>query len=298
LTFDNAGGKVPAAVNYTDDLSKTLDDATVSSAPALASGSGLTVGSVSGAGTFTITGTVAAGQSATVTYQVRVKSPDTGDHQLDNYLVPTGTTPPPSCLASNPDCTTNPVTDLVVTKSVNPASTTPVLPGQTLNYTLSFDNSLGKAPASVNYTDDLSKTLDDATVTTPPASRSGLTVSSVSGAGTFTITGTVAAGASATVTYQVRVNSPDLGDHRLDNYLVPTGTTPPPACLVSDPDCTTNPVHIPPGRGPSSDNDGELAQTGLDVNPFTASGIAAGLLLAGALLVVVATRSGRRRRHG
>ena len=242
LTFDNSGGKAPATVNHVDDLSKVLDDATVTSAPALATGSGLTVGAISG-GAFTVTGTLAAGATVTVTYQVTVNTPDTGDHQLDNFVVKSGTPVPPNCLPTDPDCTTNPVPDLVVTKSVSPTSTTPVVEGQVLTYTLMFDNGGGKAPASVNYTDDLSKVLDDATVTSAPAlaTGSGLTVGAISG-GTFPITGTVAAGASATVTYEVTVNTPDTGDHQLDNFVVQSGTPVPPNCLPTDPDCTTNPV--------------------------------------------------------
>ena len=242
LTFANTAGRAPATVNHTDDLSRVLDDATVTTAPALASGSGLTVGAISG-GVFTITGTVPAGTTATVTFAVTVNTPDTGDHQLDNFVVPTGTPPPAQCLPTNPACTTHPVPALVVTKSAVPASTTPVAEGQVLTYTLTFSNTAGQAPATVNHTDDLSRVLDDATVTTPPAlaSGSGLTVGAITG-GAFTVTGTIAAGATATVTFAVTVNTPDTGDHQLDNFVVPTGTTPPAQCLPTNPACTTHPV--------------------------------------------------------
>ncbi|WP_443057077.1 DUF7927 domain-containing protein [Streptomyces sp. MT206] len=39
---------------------------------------------------------------------------------------------------------------------------------------------------------------------------------------TLTWTGTLSPGAAATVTYQVRVNSPDTGDRTLVNYAAPT----------------------------------------------------------------------------
>ncbi|MDQ2797342.1 MAG: DUF11 domain-containing protein, partial [Actinomycetota bacterium] len=242
LSFDNSAGKAPAGVSYTDDASAVLDDASVTTNPALATGAGLTVGALAG-GSFTITGTVAAGSTATVTYSVKVSTPDTGNHRLDNFLVPTGTTTPNTCVPNSPDCTTNPVPDLVVTKAVNPSSTTAVAEGQTLTYTLTFDNSGGKAPAAVDATDDLSAVLDDASVTAAPALASGvgLTVGTVTG-GTFRITGSVAAGTTATVSYSVIVNSPDTGDHSLVNFVVPTGTTPPTTCLTADPTCTVNPV--------------------------------------------------------
>ena len=51
------------------------------------------------------------------------------------------------------------------------SSTTTVNEGDVITYTLTFANTAGQAPATVNHTDDLSGVLDDATVTTPPASR-------------------------------------------------------------------------------------------------------------------------------
>ena len=193
------------------------------------------------AGVFTITGTVAAGATSTVTFAVTVNTPDTGDHLLDNFVVPTGTPPPAQCLPTNPPCTTHPVPALVVTKSAVPVSTTPVAEGQVITYTLTFSNAAGQAPATVNHTDDLSRVLDDATVTTQPVASAGLTVAPIAG-GVFTITGTVAAGATSTVTFAVTVNTPDTGDHRLDNFVVPTGTPPPAQCLPANPACTTHPV--------------------------------------------------------
>ena len=67
LTFANTAGQAPATVNYTDDLSRVFDDATVTTQPALATGTGLTVGAIAG-DAFTVTGTVAAGATATVTF--------------------------------------------------------------------------------------------------------------------------------------------------------------------------------------------------------------------------------------
>jgi hypothetical protein len=146
-------------------------------------------------------------------------------------------------------CTfTNSVPRLLVSKSVVPPSNTWVTPGQSLTYTLTFDNSGGGQPATVNYTDNLTGVLDDATVTTPPklATGSGLTVGLIT-SGTFPVTGTLAAGATATVTYTVTVNNPDTGDHQLANFVVPEGTTPPPTCLSSNPACTINFVAAAPG---------------------------------------------------
>ncbi len=192
----------------------------------------------------------AAGTTTLANYTTTYQCVDQG---AGNAIVASGTTksfnlllPPPGPTETGQFilCTfTNSAPRLVVSKSVVPASTTPVSEGQTLTYTLTFDNSGGGQPASVNYTDDLTKVIDDATVTTPPAlaTGSGLTVSGIT-AGKFTITGTLAARATATVTYRVKVNTPDAGDHRLDNFVVPTGNTPPSSCLPTNTTCTTNPV--------------------------------------------------------
>ena len=316
LTFDNTTGLAPATVDHTDDLTKVLDDATVTTPPALATGTGLTVGPITN-GAFTITGAVPARTTATVTFKVTVNTPVTGDHQLDNFVIPTGSTPPDVCVAEPgnpstlraaaapdpalPTCTTNPVPRLVVTKSVVPASTTTVAEGQLLTYTLTFSNAGGKAPATVNHTDDLSKVLDDATVTTPPAlaTGTGLTIGPITGAA-FTITGTINAGETATVTFSATVNSPDTGDREVTNFVVPTGTTPPATCVATNPTCTTNPVEPAAVAGEQTGvgafEEGQttsapLARTGADLSLPLRLGALLVLGGAGALAL------GRRRRR-
>jgi fimbrial isopeptide formation D2 family protein len=246
---------------------------------------GLTVGAVTGT-TFTVTGTLAAGTTATVTYQVQVDSPDTGDHRLDNFLVPTGSTPPPTCEPANQLCTTNPDPDLKVTKTVDPPSGSQVHPGDVLTYTLTFDNSDGKADAPVAWHDDLSDLLDDATIVSEPvlASGSGLTIGAINDAGVFEIDGSLPAGTTATVTYQARIDDPDHGNGRLNNYLEPIDTPTPPGC-VNSLLCTINELVPPPPT---------TAFTGVLVSPLTALGVGSALLALGVLL----TLAGRRRRTG
>jgi fimbrial isopeptide formation D2 family protein len=312
LTFDNTTGRAPATVDHTDVLTKVLDDATVTTQPVVATGTGLTVGPITG-GAFTITGTVDAGTTATVTFAVTVNKPDTGDHRLDNFIVPTGTNPPPTCesggnptltahvaAAADPPstCTTNPVPGLVVTKSVDPPSGTPVSEGQVLHYTLTFANTVGKAPATVDFTDVLTKVLDDATVTTQPvvATGTGLTVGAITGSA-FRITGTVATGATSTVTFAVTVNKPDTGDHHLDNFVVPTGTTPPTECVPSNPRCTTNPVPIPP---PPSTTTTTIDAPPSGPLPYTGMRLGSDLLMLAALTILFGSSAlalGRRRRR-
>jgi hypothetical protein len=179
---------------------------------------------------------------------------------------------------------------------VVPASTTPVSEGEVLTYTLTF-SSIGQAPVAVDYVDDLTRVLDDATVTTPPAlaSGSGLTLGPIVG-GTFAISGVVDAGATATITFSVTVNTPDTGDRSLDNFLVPTGTTPPAQCLSADPTCTTNPVleaSLGVGAGDVSRTE-PLARTGAGAALGRMLEVGALLVLAGAAMVTFGRRRGRR----
>jgi hypothetical protein len=106
----------------------------------------------------------------------------------------------------------------------------------------------------------------------------------------FSITGSLAAGQTATVTYQVRVDDPDNGNQKLNNYLEPTGSHTPPACAPGSTLCTDNVSAHRPSPPPAS----PPAFTGLLVDPQLAIAIGAALLLGGLLLSMLA----RRRRTG
>ncbi len=167
LTFANTKGTAAAPVNYTDNLADVLDDATVTTPPALATGSGLTVSSVTATkGTFTITGTVPAKTVDTVTYKVTVDAvtKDSGNHVLNNYLVPTGTTPPSTCKATNTNCTTNAVPAITIVKTATPTTVTKV--GQTITYKFVATNTGGTSLTKVSVTDKFTSPSSDALVDT------------------------------------------------------------------------------------------------------------------------------------
>jgi hypothetical protein len=248
------------------------------------------VGSVSGA-TFTIGGSVPAGATWTVIYEVTVDKPDTGDHVLDNFVVPTGSTPPPTCTPTNPRCTHHVVGELNVTKSVDPKNFSEVHPGDILTYTLTFQQ-VGAASVLVNYTDSLARVLDDATVVAGPrASNSALTVSAVVG-GSFRITGSLSVGQVVTVTYKVKVKEYDAqGDHKLDNFLQITGTRPPSTCEHGQPMCTENPVPAP-RAAVQGESAGSTAVTG--GNWGLQLSLAALLVGAGGLVSIAGIRRRRR----
>lgn len=241
LTFDNRAGKAPAALQHTDDLSDVLDDATFV-ADSLQAGTGLTATGPAD-NLITVTGEVPAGEQRTVTYQVTVKADaDRGNNSLANFLF-AGDEKPEVCEPGDP-CTVHPVPNLQVQKTVDPESGSTVEAGQTLSYTLTFDNSTGTAPAAVDHRDDLSGVLDDASFLPDSLNAdTGLTVAGPSD-DALRITGSVPAGKKLTVRYQVEVLADgERGDNVLANFLLPPGVTEPPVtCEVEDPSCTTNPV--------------------------------------------------------
>ena len=114
---------------------------------------------------------------------------------------------------------------LVASKAVKPATRTAVRGGDTLTYTLTLDNSLGGAAASVAWTDDLSDVIDDAEVDQQSllVTGPGVNGSFASDSSELTLTGNIPAGAMVTVSYQVTVK-PDgtRGNDQLINGFAPS----------------------------------------------------------------------------
>jgi fimbrial isopeptide formation D2 family protein/uncharacterized repeat protein (TIGR01451 family) len=243
LTFTNKG-KAAGDVDKTDDLTKVVDDATVTKQPTV---SDKALESTKVADGYQITGTLAAGQTVKVTYQVTVKADgQRGDSQLGNFLVNTGDEP--VCNEDRTNCTENPVTSIVDWKTVDPATTTDVVPGQVLTYTLHFKNNGGKA-GTVKKDDDITHAIDDATVTKQPTVQGGNLKATTFGTDNRAhVTGSLPAGATATVTYQLTVKAAGkLGDGIAANFLLNSNEEPPksPVCKPTSeqfPDCTVNPI--------------------------------------------------------
>jgi uncharacterized repeat protein (TIGR01451 family) len=216
------------AASFTDDLSDVLDDATY------VAGSASDGATVDGT-TLTWSGTLAVGQTRTITYSVLPNRPDAGNGTLNNAVTPTGSGG--SCVPG--ECTTvTPVQSLQVTKTAN---RTDVLPGQTITYTITAENTgtvdyTAASPAS--FTDDLSSVLDDAVYNDDAASSDG--PAPTYDEPVLSWSGPIAAGDTVTVTYTVTVNDPDTGDSLIDNTVV--SDTPGSNCAAdsTDPTCTVS----------------------------------------------------------
>ncbi len=219
-----------APATFEDDLTDVLDDGTLDPADIDSS-----------VGTATLvepklswTGALAANEVATVKYKVVYSG--AGDKVLFNQACV------PANEALDPDATCGevqiPGSGLVQTKTVDPASGSSVRAGQEVTYTLTFEN-IGRAPATVNTSDDLTGVIDDADLIEGPSTDTPLTATLNGPGNKINIGGTVPVGQTRTVVYTVKVLPfADQADHVLGNVL---------ACQAgSAPDCepitTENPV--------------------------------------------------------
>ena len=211
ITVANSGQAAYTGASITDSLAGVLDDAVYNGDAAA------TAGSVSYTSpNLTWTGNLAAGATATITFSATVNNPDTGDKVLATAI--TSPTPASNCPASGPApaCGTS-VTVLVpaltIVMSSGVSSTTP---GSTVAYTVTVTNS-GQTPyTGTSAVVSLAGVLDDAAYNNNAAATAGA-VSYTSP--NLTWTGTLAVGATATITYSVTVSNPDTGNHSLSSTV-------------------------------------------------------------------------------
>ena len=168
VTVTNSGQTAYTGATFTNPLGGLLDDSTYNNDAAA------TAGSVSFASSsLTWTGNLAVGATATVTFSVTVKDPDTGDKVLVDTI--TSTTAGSNCPAGSTDsrCTaTVPVlvSGLQISASAGSATTAP---GSVVQYTVTVTNSGQTAYTGATFTDPLSGVLDDASYNNNAAATSG-----------------------------------------------------------------------------------------------------------------------------
>ena len=230
VTVTNTGQTAYAGAAVNDSFAQMADDA------AYDGDATATAGSLSLAGqVLTWTGSLAAGDAATITYTVTVGNPDTGDKLVINSVssADTGSTCPPG--ATDAACR---VTVPVLTPAlgiVKTADASTATPGQVVHYAVTVTNTGQTSYTGATFSDPLTGVLDDAAYNGDGSATAG-TVTFASPV--LTWTGDLAVGAAATITYSVTVASPDAGNHILANTV--TSDTPGSNCATgsADPACT------------------------------------------------------------
>lgn len=242
-------GTVPDTVDYYDDLTHLLDDATLvgkPTSPALHAGVERRF--------LRITGTLPAAATTEITFKAKVKADrSAGDDLLATFLSPAGgggrpapTPPEPICAATGPrpSCTLDRASQLTVTKTAD-VSDTPAREGSVVTYTLTFANS-GRGPAVVAATDDLRDVLDDATLSQRPiASSSDLRIRTTRDP--WSIAGVLPGGATTTIVYQATIKpAGQRGNDSVRNVLIDGGAMVGQTCAThQDVSCVvTTPVQL------------------------------------------------------
>jgi len=204
-------GTVPAVAQFSDDLSKVLDDATLTAGPTASIGTAtITDGVLSWSGTVPVDGV------ATVTYTVTVKDAAglaaDGDYALKNQVTS------PGCVTAG-DCTTeHPVGTYTVSKTSVAAPGSEVAVGDTITYTVTVAQRGTGAVTGASFDDDLSAVLDDATWNGDLAASDGKATFDAD-ASQLTWTGDLGVDAVVTITYSVTVTGE--GDMTLTNVVAP-----------------------------------------------------------------------------
>ena len=122
------------------------------------------------------------------------------------------------------------------------AGTSTAAPGGIVHYTVSVTNSGSAAYSAATFTDSLSGVIDDATYNSDALPSAG-SVSYTSP--NLTWTGSLAVGATATITFSATVNNPDAGDKSLVSTVTSTSTGSNCATGTTDSRCSsTVPVSI------------------------------------------------------
>ena len=239
ITVTNAGTAAFTGAALTDPLADVLDDAGYNGDATA------TAGSVSYASpNLTWTGNLAIGATATITFSVTVSSPDTGNKTLASTI--TSATAGSNCAAgsTDPRCASTVtvlVPGLTIAVSANTGATTP---GSVVQYTVTVTNSGQTAYTGAAFSDSLLGVFDDASYNGNAAATAG-TVGFTSPV--LSWSGSLAVGASATVTFSVTVNNPDTGDKVLAQTVTSAAAGSNCAAGSTDARCSVTVVVLVPG---------------------------------------------------
>ncbi|WP_214109611.1 DUF7927 domain-containing protein [Acrocarpospora catenulata] len=252
ITVGNTSAGPFTGVAFTDPLTGVLDDAAYNNDVAASVGSAAYTDP-----NVTWTGTLAAGATATITYSVTVRTGHPGDGTLANTV--TSGTLGTNCASGSGDsrCRASvSLLELTITKTADKATPSP---GDTVHYTITVSNTGRAAYAPANISDPLSGVLDDAVYNGDVSASTGTASYSAPVLGW---SGNLSAGASATITYSVTVNSPDNGDKNLTNTVTSTSAGSNCPSGGTDPRCARTVTVLIPGLTINSATDVTTAVPG------------------------------------
>ncbi|MBN6191290.1 isopeptide-forming domain-containing fimbrial protein [Aneurinibacillus sp. BA2021] len=248
LTAANTGETVLDPVAITDDLSGVLPSAAYNG-DAVATIGGASAGAVTVDGaTLAWSGSLAVGETVTVTYSVTVTAEGVGT-VIENAATASATPPGGSVITPPPGTTTTPVNrpGFSLSKSADPATGTALDPGAVITYTVTGVNTGETALDPVAITDDLSDVLahaafnGDATATIDGVPATAPTVAG----DRLSWSGALPVGATVTLTYSVTVAADAGGTvlaNRASGSATPPGGVPP---IETPPATTEHPVNAP-----------------------------------------------------
>ncbi|GLZ42378.1 hypothetical protein Acsp05_60020 [Actinokineospora sp. NBRC 105648] len=231
ITAHNTGETPYTGATISDTLVGVLDDANYNGDAAASTG----VVSFSSP-TLSWTGDLAVGATATITYSVTAHVAGGGDKTMVNPVSSTtvGSTcapasPVPACHSTVAVLTPG----LTIEKTADLANATL---GTEVTYTVVTRNSGQTPQTAATFTDPLTDVLDDAVYDPDDTTASSGTVGYTDGV--LTWSGSLAPGASATVSYTATINTPASGDRTMVNTVTSTSAGANCASGSTDPRCT------------------------------------------------------------
>lgn len=286
VTLSNTRQTAYTGTSVTIGLAGALDDATYNGNAVASTG---TVVFTAASSALVWTGNIAIDAVVTVTASVTVANPDPGNRILSTRATSSAAGNPCPAGAANAACTSTVQVLVPALTLVSTADVGTTTPGSVVHFTVVATNTGQTAYTGAAFSVALAAALDDATYDGNAAATSG--TASVT-ASTLSWSGSLAVGASATITYSFTVRNPDPGN--LSAAVVVTSATAGNTCPSggSDPRCSTSVSVLIPALTITTQADAATTTPGSVVHytvtvvnsgQTTYNGLAVTLDLAGAL---------------
>lgn len=246
VTMENLTSIPYASGVLADDiLTGVLDDANYNNDAAVSSGTVTWTASTTNRLRVTapLTARGTNGDTVTLTYSVTVPMPlkTAGNKMLTNSV--SSALPGSSNFTTNPLVVNTPLAGMGLIKSANPVSGKKLTSGAVVTYTISMQNG-GASPEAINFDDVLTDVLDNGDLVAGSITVTPSSVTAVMSGDRLQLRGSLAGGASATVTYKVAIEGPNAspGGDVARNFVVDAGAASPASCDTSSMPCTEHPV--------------------------------------------------------